>query len=320
MLIKLWGVRGSLTSPMTNDEYYGKLQRILERAIKEGLNSHSDVPEFINSLPDDLKWVYGGNTTCVTVTSKSGVMYIIDCGTGIRLVGYDLMKGPSGKGKGVINILMTHNHWDHIQGIPFFTPLYVKGNIINFYSPFKDELKYLNEQMRAPYFPVFFEKTESTKRFIKLDAKRRTPEQLEEDLVVDFYPLKHPGGSFAYRFKQAGKIFIFASDAEFTGEVLEKGGQQEDDFFKNADLLIIDAQYTLDESFSKFDWGHTSYTMAVNCGLRWNVKHLVLTHHEPANSDAKLYENYLSAVEHWRNCENDNMKIDMATEGMTYSL
>lgn len=320
MQIKLWGVRGSLTSPMTNDEYSTKMHRIIEFAVQAGIGRNSNISEFINSLPDDLKYVYGGNTTCVSFTSNSGITYILDCGSGIRLLGYELMKGPCGKGEGVINILMTHNHWDHIQGLPFFTPLYIKGNILVFYSPFKDQMKYLNEQMRAPYFPALFDKTESTKRYITLDAKKRTPVQLEDDLIVDFHPLKHPGGSFAYRFKQAGKIFIFATDAEFTGEVLEKGGQQEDNFFKNADLLILDAQYTLDESFTKFDWGHTSYTMAVNCGLRWNVKELVLTHHEPSYVDAKLYENYLSALEHSKNCSNESMKIDMATEGSVYKL
>jgi ribonuclease BN (tRNA processing enzyme) len=143
---------------------------------------------------------------------------------------------------------------------------------------------------------------------------------LEDDLVVDFYPLKHPGGSFAYRFKQAGKTFIFATDAEFTGEVFEKGHEDTLDFFKNADLLIIDAQYTLDESFMKFDWGHTSYTMAVNCGLRWNVKKLVLTHHEPAYQDSKLYENYQAAIEHGENCKNETMKIYIATEGMIFNI
>jgi phosphoribosyl 1,2-cyclic phosphodiesterase len=320
MQIKLWGVRGSISSPMTNDEYSEKIRRVIESALKAEINENSNINQFIQSLPDDLKYVYGGNTTCASLTSNSGIMYILDCGTGLRPLGYELMKGPCKNGKGVINIFMTHNHWDHIQGLPFFTPLYVKGNILNFYSPFKNQMEFLNDQMQAPYFPAVFNKTESTKKYIKLDAKKRTPAQLEDDLIVDFYPLKHPGGSFAYRFKQAGKIFIFATDAEFTGEILERGGQQEDDFFAGADLLIIDSQYTLDESFSKFDWGHTSYTMAVNCGIRWKIKELVLTHHEPSYTDTVLYGNYLSALEHSDNCKNDSMKIHMATEGTIYKL
>jgi phosphoribosyl 1,2-cyclic phosphodiesterase len=320
MQIKLWGVRGSLPAPTTNEEYTRKINHILERALAAGLRDASSIPAFIDALPDDLKYVYGGNTTCVTVTSDTGNMYILDCGSGIRLLGYELMKGPCGKGQGVLNIFLTHNHWDHIQGIPFFTPLYIKGNILNFHSPFKNQQKILDEQMKAPYFPATFEGTASTKRFIQLDVKKRTPLQLEKDLVVDFFPLKHPGGSFAYRFRQAGRTFIFATDAEFTGEIFENRQEDVSEFFKGADLLIIDSQYTLDESFMKFDWGHTSYTMAVNCGLSWNVKQLVLTHHEPAYADSKLKENYDAAIEHGENIKNESMKIFMATEGTTYTL
>jgi phosphoribosyl 1,2-cyclic phosphodiesterase len=320
MQIKLWGVRGSLPSPTSNDEYSKKITRILDLAVKAGLRNSSGIPEFLKSLPDDLRYVYGGNTTCISVTSNSGKIYILDCGSGIRLLGYELMKGPCGSGKGVLDIFMTHYHWDHIQGLPFFTPLYIKGNVLNFHSPYKDQKKYLTEQMAAPYFPAVFESTESTKEFIHLDVKNRTPIKLEDDLFVDFFPLKHPGGSFAYRFKQAGKTFIFATDAEFTGEVFEKGHDTTYEFFQFADLLIIDSQYTLDESFVKFDWGHTSYTMAVNCGLRWKAKNLVMTHHEPSYSDAKLHENYQAAIEHGENCKNETTRIYIATEGMTFNL
>jgi ribonuclease BN (tRNA processing enzyme) len=320
MEIKLWGARGSLPSPTTNAEHSMKIHRIVELAVKAGLMETSDIHEFISSLPDDLKNVYGGNTTCVTVTSNSGKMYILDCGSGVRLVGYELMKGACGTGRGVVDIFLTHNHWDHLQGLPFFTPLYVKGNILNFHSPYKDQERYLKEQMYAPFFPATFEGTDSSKTFTYLDPKKMASVQLEDDLIVDFFPLKHPGGSFAYRFKQAGKIFIFATDAEFTGEVFEKGHETTHDFFRQADLLIIDAQYTLDESFMKFDWGHTSYTMAVNCGLRWNVKKLVMTHHEPAYPDSKLLENYQAAIEHGENCKNETMEIYIATEGMSFSL
>jgi len=319
MQIKLWGVRGSLPAPLTNNEYSSKIRRILEQSVDSGLNNKDNIDEFISKLPDNLSHVYGGDTTCISVTSKSGRMYIIDCGTGIRALGNKLMNGPLGKGKGETDIFFTHNHWDHIQGLPFFKPIYVPGNKINFHSPFADQEGLLKQQMKAPNFPAPFDGTGSTKSFDTLDTINRKPIQLEDDLTVELYPLTHPNGSFAYKFSQDGKKFIFATDAEFTGETLEKKGNQSD-FFIDADLLVLDSQYTLQESFMKIDWGHTSYTMAINCGIRWNIDTIVLTHHEPDYSDDKLFENYHLALQHAKDNKNDTLKILQAREGMTFDL
>ena len=320
MEIQLWGVRGSIASPTSNSEYKEKITEILTMAIEQKIDSNN-IESFLDSLPDNLKYMYGGNTTCASVKSEdTGNTYIIDCGTGVRELGYKLMEGDSGKGKGDISIFLTHNHWDHIQGIPFFTPIYIPGNTLNFFSPYKNQEEILNGQMISPYFPTTFKDTPSKKVYHFLDPQKRETIQLEKDLTVSFFPLKHPQGSFAYKFEQKGKVFIFATDAEFTGEILERMTDNTVTFFNNADLLVIDSQYTLDESFLKFDWGHTSYTMAVNCGIRWNIKQLVLTHHEPAYSDKKIYENHTAAIEHRNQSQHTSPEILMAREGMIFKL
>jgi phosphoribosyl 1,2-cyclic phosphodiesterase len=317
MKVRLIGVRGSLPAPPCNKEYRSKLRNILMRAIENKLNDVTQINDFIRNLPENLQYFYGGDTTCVTVESKSGKNYIIDCGSGIRALGDELMTGECGKGKASLKIFVTHLHWDHLQGIPFFKPLYIPGNILEFFSPYKNLEKSFIEQMNPPYFPAPFNGTASTKKYNSI--KEGEIIQLEDDLSVDCFPLKHPGGSFAYRFREGEKIFIFATDAEFTGEMHEKVGN-DTDFFLNADLLVLDSQYTLDEHFRKFDWGHTSYSVAVNCGVRWGVKQLVLTHHEPSNSDENLRKIHQEAIEHRNNMKTNIPAIHIAREGMVFVL
>jgi len=225
------------------------------------------------------------------------------------------MTGPAGRGQAEITILLTHTHWDHVQGLPFFTPMYLKGNVVRFYSPYPDIEERLVHQQDYRFFPVTLENMASTRHFHHMKG----PVRFEDSLTVDFLPLKHPGGSYAYRFREKGSTFIFATDTEFTGGYLEQMGNKAE-FFMDADLLVIDSQYTLDESFTKFDWGHTSYTMAVNCGINWRAKHLVLTHHEPGYYDFELSDILANAIEHRNNAGSNSPDISIATEGTVFQL
>jgi phosphoribosyl 1,2-cyclic phosphodiesterase len=317
MKIKLLGVRGSLPTPMGYREYRDKIFKILQQAVRTGLHEHEPIEAFIRDLPDELQYCYGGNTTCATLTSQSGQVVILDCGSGIRALGDELIKGHFGRGEGELDIFITHTHWDHIQGIPFFKPMYIPGNVLNFYSPYEDLEERLKNQMAFEYFPATFEGTASIKNFHLL--KQNETIRLGDDLIVDLYPLKHPGDSFAYRFREGNKTIIFATDVEFLGDTFESTGSNID-FFLNADLLILDSQYTLDESFFKFDWGHTSYTVAVNCGIRWKAKNLVLTHHDPSNSDIQLKQIHRNAIDHRNQMKTKKPNIYMAREGMTFHI
>ncbi|MBE7440701.1 MAG: MBL fold metallo-hydrolase [Spirochaetales bacterium] len=314
MKIKLWGVRGSIPSPLTQAEYSRRLKEIVDRAIATGL-TREGVDDFLTSLTPDLRYIYGGNTTCIEVQPRPGVHLIVDAGTGIVALGDELMKGPCGKGEGELYLFFTHTHWDHIQGLPFFKPLYVPGNRITFIATVPDLEDRLITQMQPLFFPMPFHQTLSQKKFHTLGQDSFSC----EGLTITTFELRHPGGSTAYRFLENQKSFIFATDAEFTGTDIESRSPY-DDFFSAADVLLMDAQYTLDDHFNKFDWGHTSQTMAVNCAVKWKVKNLILTHHEPSYPDDRLYQNYMAAIEHRQNLGVRDLNIYLGREGMQIAL
>jgi phosphoribosyl 1,2-cyclic phosphodiesterase len=228
------------------------------------------------------------------------------------------MKGSAGKGKGLIDIFITHTHWDHIQGIPFFKPIYIPGNTINFYSGIEDLHERLSYQQTERFFPVQLDNMAADKKFHIIEEGKKI--EIEEGFFVEACRIKHPGGSMAYRFTEGDKNFVFATDGEFTGEYLDHMRPEQDAFFSHCDLLVIDSQYTLDEAFKKFDWGHTSYTMAINCALRWKTRHLVLTHHEPAYFDDKLHNINLEAIAHRNAMESIAPVVHMAREGMRFVI
>jgi phosphoribosyl 1,2-cyclic phosphodiesterase len=315
--IKLFGVRGSIAAPLNNQAYTEKITEILERCVDNHITSRDQIPRFLESLPGHLKYTAGGDTTCISVTDNSGKVYLVDCGTGGRLAGDELIRTEFGKGKGTLEFFITHTHWDHIQGIPFFKPLYVPGNQVNFRSPYPDlETRLINQQVKE-FFPMPFLATASTKKFHHLEKDQVV--EYESGMKISFHALKHPGGSYAYKFEENGKKFIFATDAEFTGDDLDliRGMTP---FFGGADVLVLDSQYTLDESFAKFDWGHTSYTMAVNCATIWGIKTLILTHHEPAYNDKKVFDILEEAIEHKRHLGGAPLELILAREGMVIDL
>lgn len=318
MFVKLWGVRGSVSSPTTNEEYQEKIHKILQFAILTGLRDQSDIRQFLRALPPQLTNVVGGNTTCISVAkTRKTIPIIVDAGTGIRAIGDELMSKGCGPGEGCeIHIFFTHTHWDHIQGLPFFKPIYFPGNTIHIYSPLNDIESRISRQMEPAYFPVSMDQLAAKFHFHTIQDETIDIDGVE----IDQKALRHPGGSTAYRFRYNDRIFIFATDAEFTGSDLEHEEVTYSPFFHDADLVALDAQYTLNESFNKFDWGHTSVTMAVNCAIRWKVKNLILTHHEPAYSDELLFGNLSTADNHRELQKSSYPRIFLGREGMAFQL
>jgi ribonuclease BN (tRNA processing enzyme) len=317
--VNLHGVRGSLPAPLRNNEYKTKVAEILRLFTQSTHKNSGNLKEFWKTLPPHLKYTVGGDTTCVSVESHQGSIYVVDFGTGSRVLGDGLVPAIlSSNELFELNVFITHTHWDHIQALPFFKPIFFPQVNIRFHSPYPDLEERLIYQMKKEFFPIEFHDTSSQKEFI-LFQPGETLEFEEGRMKVEVHPLKHPGNSYAYKFIENGKAFIFATDAEFTGDDWEyiRGVTP---FFTGTDLLVIDSQYTLDESFAKFDWGHTAYTMAVNIANHWKIKNLALTHHEPSYNDEKVYGIWEESQDHAKALGDNKLKIHLAREGMVFKL
>ncbi|MBN2038830.1 MAG: MBL fold metallo-hydrolase [Spirochaetes bacterium] len=318
MRIKLWGVRGSIPTPLSTEIIKKKLKKALTLASPGDISSEESIDRFINSLPYSVTGSYGGNTTCFEVRTDSGELFIIDCGTGIKALGMELAKGDFGKGLGNGNVLLTHTHWDHIQGIPFFLPFFIEGNKFNIYSPFNDLKERIEYQQVFTHFPVNLDYMLATKEFITLEKES---EFYLNDIKIMNKRMRHPGGAFGYRIEENGKTFIYTSDCEFNVDEMNDIDTYKN-FFQDADVVVFDAQYTFNEFIDKIDWGHSPASIAIDIASRFNVKRLILFHHDPDYSDEKLDE-VLSNSKTYMSIntrKSGSLQLDIAREGMVIDL
>ncbi len=223
---------------------------------------------------------YGGNTSCAVVQTDQTLL-ILDAGTGLRQLGLQLMKKEFGKGKA--HILLSHMHWDHIQGFPFFIPAYVPGNEIHFYceqrrnNTIEDIIK---KQQEPPSFPEgarfnahIHYHTIAEWQTIPIETTRITPATL-----------LHPDGVTAYRIEHDNKTIVYATDTEHSPHTDDKLITLAAD----ADILIYDAQYTPEEYSTKKGWGHSTYKIGTAIAQKARVKQLHLFHHDPIHDDAAI--------------------------------
>lgn len=248
MRIKFWGVRGSIATP-------------------ERRNSR-----------------YGGNTPCIEVRLDDGSLVILDCGTGLRGLGKSLTRNAAGAPIRA-HIFLTHFHWDHVQGIPFFIPFYSANNtfVIRSATRRRDELDaIIKHQMVRPFFPVTLETMRATRVF-------REDEEWPvkaSSATVAFAPLNHPQGCVAYRIEADGSAFVYATDTQ-------PGSPQHDralrELANGADVLVYDAQYTPAQLLrEKKGWGHSSWLEGTRVARDSSVKKLIIFHHDPDSDDSTV--------------------------------
>jgi len=269
---------------------------------------------------------YGGNTPSIEVHSPSGALVLLDAGTGIRELGRALIARANGSPI-TGDIFLTHAHWDHIQGIPFFAPAFQRGNRFTIWgakSLAASIRRVVRDQMSPVVFPVAFEELAATFEFRELTDERHASDGFD----VRAFPVRHPGGALGYRFVARGPdtvgseqspAFVYISDNEL--RAAEPGASSERwrarliEFIRGARLLIHDATYTDAEYEEHRGWGHSTYGDAVSLALDAGVETLALFHHSPDRADDELdvqVEECRRAVD----ASGRSLRVIAAAEGM----
>lgn len=319
MYVRFWGVRGSVPTAINHEEVKVKLEKALNYATPSDLLSPENVDEYINSLPLSVRGTFGGNTTCVELRTDKGDIFIIDGGTGLARFGHQLMNDENIRSGGAIfRLFLTHTHWDHIQGVMFFGPFFVPQNKVHFYSSFSDIKDRLRYQTPPTHFPITFEDLPVDKEFHFIPEGEQST---VNGIVISSKAVRHPGTAYSYKFTQKdGKSFVFCSDAEFSLEVMSDISSYID-FFKNADILVFDTQYTFVDSLQKIDWGHSSVQVATDIAIKSNVKKLILFHHDPSYSDDNMDAMTIQALKYREMmAPSHQLEIETAYEGLELTI
>jgi len=283
--VKFWGTRGSIPVAMTSAEVRRKLVATLMRASGSKLDTPEKAGAFLDrELDFAVSHTFGGNSSCVEIVTGSSDYVLCDLGTGARVLGNEVLatRGPSGH---TFHVFMSHVHWDHIMGFPFFMPIYTAGNRIRIYGCHARLDEVFRRQHAAPFFPVEFSGLPATIEFVRLEPGR---EYEIAGLQVRPKRQHHGGDSYGYRFQSGNTIVVYSTDAEHKQDDLaEVEGFVE--FFRDADLVIFDSQYSLAEATSiKEDWGHSSNVVGLELCQMARAKRLCLFHHEPVSDDEHI--------------------------------
>ncbi|SFS04613.1 MBL fold metallo-hydrolase [Sphingomonas jatrophae] len=285
MRVRFWGTRGSLPVGPRADSTADKLARALLAADGLRFADREEALAFVATLPFALGGSYGGATSCVEIEGPEDAFLVCDMGSGLREFGLDAMHRIAAGHAPVFHIFLSHMHWDHIMGFPFFAPAFDPRATIVIHGGHPDMEQALRRQQEEISFPVPFDALRATISFQPMQ-----PGQVHEiaGVFVTLAVQDHSHGSFAYRFEAGGASLCYATDGEH--KLADRDGAARfGAFLKDADLVIFDTMYSLAESVTlKADWGHSSNIVAVELCQAAGVRTLAMFHHEPTSDDEAI--------------------------------
>ncbi len=320
MRVSFWGTRGSLPVAADGAVIRDKIKRALVKADGRKFADAAALDRFIDSeLEFPVRGGYGGNTSSVEIVG--GDHYTLcDMGSGLRCFGQQALAQHGPGRPQVYNFFMSHVHWDHIMGFPFFPPAYIPGNTIRIHGC--HSLAVLEEafqrQHSDPCFPVHWQQLRANISFVRLEVDRWYD---IGGLRVKAKLQPHPGDSYGYRFEKDGRSAIYSTDGEHKLKSEEETAAMVE-FYRAADLVVFDSMYSLNDMMdAKADWGHSSNIVGVDLCLRAAVKHYCMFHHEPSYSDDTIYS-VLGETRRYAEIagENQSLQVSTAYDGLVIDL
>jgi phosphoribosyl 1,2-cyclic phosphodiesterase len=310
MKLTYWGVRGSLPSAPTPKQNALEFESLMHNFFACGYSRADQVSEFVLNMPLTQMGGFGTATTSVEVTTAT-TQVVIDGGSGIFRLSQEMMKGPARTGQATIHIFLTHFHWDHLIGLPFFAPLFIPGNQVHFYAVQPELETIIRGQFKRPCFPVPFEALPSKIHFHTLKPREVIA---IGDLKLTPYQLDHPDACWGYRVENGEFSYAHCVDTECTRSSREAMGLDLP-LYQKADLMYFDAQYTLPELAEKANWGHSAAQLGIDIAFREHIKHVIFAHHDPGADAAQIHKLRTQTKEYyeWRMRNAASNKVEMPT-------
>ena len=321
MKIRFWGTRGSIPVALTSEQIRAKLIAALTEVRGKNLDSPTAIENFVDGLPFAVRGTYGGHSSSLEVErgneAASNSHILFDLGSGARALG-QAMLARHGTTPQTYHVFMSHLHWDHIMGFPFFAPAYIPGNRIVIHSGHARAAAAFARQQEDPGFPVGFDHFGAQIEFDVIEPGCRIA-------IADFHVTakkqRHGGDSYGWRLECDDRVCVYSTDSEHRLEDPDERAAF-GDFFAGADLVVFDAMYSLADAISvKADWGHSSNIVGVELCQLARARRLALFHHEPSSDDAQI-DRVLEETRRFEvlTREGDALEIFSAGDGLVIEL